>query len=154
MLSYHVLSTFSAWQWMHRWNHQLASPLFLHWHDQFVSIALPVLYQLNFHMPLLAADCREAQYQGIFCNFQICTSSLEDCSAILLDSYCSVSVDLQRGTQACCPSSSTSHSVEWYIHKQSECPLLLQKCMHSLGRRLANLENPTFKSGCWFFQSL
>ena len=42
------------------------SPLFLDWHGQFVSIALPVLYQMNFHMPLLVADCREAQYQGIF----------------------------------------------------------------------------------------
>ena len=37
---------------------------------------------IEFDMPLLVADCREAQYQDIFCNFQICTSSLEDCSAI------------------------------------------------------------------------
>ena len=29
----YVLSTFSAWQWMHRWNHQLASPLFLQYNS-------------------------------------------------------------------------------------------------------------------------
>ena len=78
---------------------QLTSLLFLNWRDQFVSIALPLVYLLHFHVRLFEADCKE----GISCNFEISSSSLENGNAIVLGSLCSIYVYHLRRTQDCCP---------------------------------------------------